>query len=50
MSRDVSTFSLMQLALIVAALPDREVLWTPFERAARDEYDRRITDLEQAAA
>lgn len=50
MTRDVATFSLTQLALVVANLPDREVLWTRFERAARDEYDRRVVAIREEAA
>ena len=41
--------STLQLALVIASLPDRPVLWTRFERAVRDEYDRRILAQEQAA-
>ena len=47
--KNVAAMSLTQLALIVANLPDRPILWTQFERDARDEYDRRIMDKERAA-
>lgn len=47
--RLVRSMSLMQLALITQCAPDRRVLWTPLERAALDEYDRRILERERAA-
>lgn len=45
-----ASMTLLQLALHVQHLPEREVLWTRFDRAARDEYDRRVTALEDGAA
>jgi hypothetical protein len=32
----------LQLALVVQCAPERRVLWTPLERAAADELDRRL--------
>lgn len=47
---NVKAMSLLQLASVVANLPDRPVIWTRFERAARDEYDARILARETGAA
>jgi len=48
--KNVRHMTLLQLALHVASLPDRPVIWTQFDRDARDEYDRRVVALEQGAA
>jgi hypothetical protein len=42
--------STLQLALIIQNLPERPVLWTMFEREARDEYDRRIAAADAGLA
>jgi hypothetical protein len=44
----VRVMSLLRLRWIIADAPDRRAMWTPLERAARDEYDRRVIAAEQA--
>lgn len=44
-----SAMSTLQLAMHLASLPERELLWRDFDHQVRDEYDRRILDREQAA-
>lgn len=45
----VESMTLLQLALWVQNLSERPVIWTDFDHAVRDEYDRRILEQEQAA-
>jgi hypothetical protein len=45
---NVAAMNLLQLAMRVVDLPERRELWTPFDYAVRDEYDRRIIAAEQA--
>lgn len=46
----VEHMTLLQLALHVQSLPPRPIDWRDFDRAARDEYDRRVLALEKKAA
>ena len=34
----------LQLAMHLTSLPTREILWTRFDHAVRDEYDRRTLE------
>lgn len=38
---NVAAMNDLQLAMRLASLPDRRELWTRFDYAVRDEYDRR---------
>jgi len=42
--------TLLQLAMHLAKIPEREELRTPFEREVIREYDRRVLALEAGAA
>ena len=44
-----AAMTLLQLSMHLQSLPDREVVWTQFDRAVRDEYDRRVLAQEAAA-
>ena len=46
---NVQAMSDLQLAMHLASLPERELLWRDFDHQVRDEYDRRILTREQAA-
>ena len=47
--QQAQAMTLIQLAMVWQRAPEREVAWTPLERAARAEYDRRVTLMEHAA-
>jgi hypothetical protein len=42
----VRVMSTLRLEWIMADAPERRVAWTPLERAARDEFDRRVLEAE----